>query len=210
MSNKIILDVDSELYMIEEIILSIKQYEDLLFVKGRREPIYNRNELEHYLKMNIKVDNKPFHPFLSAYVVKDILYRANVELSGDTSLYVINKILNKESKIYNIDFYSELDVFFIGLLELYTDSKVKDLLNNKNIAKYLQICEDLFYKSLETLKVTRNHVIDINIESEYIIIKDIGDVRIHRYNEAEQIIYEENMENEVIRDPSLDFDRRKD
>jgi translation elongation factor EF-Ts len=171
----IVVSIDEELSVIERILSNyIVLPEDAIFLKGLRDPISSRSELTNYEAMNKNnlIANKPWHPYLSAYIVRDHIYKCLKTLTRYEELYNSNPTM----KSGGTPIYNEVPPG-IDVVKLYIEDISDDDL--KQINKIL----DSIKKNMMDKFINEDHVYDICISSQHFVLKNKGHIKAYRFQE---------------------------
>jgi len=172
-----ILDIDTELKYIDKI---LEKYlplpEGLIFLKGVRDPISSRNTIKKYIKKGL-ISDKPYHPYLSAYLMKDIAELILIDtVEYDVKELFYKTLVNNTDHIYNIR---------IG--ETITDL-IYDMTNNEATVEDVKLIEgyvNVVQKKLETIIGNDiNHVYEVDIHSGYFVIRKLINICEYRYKQT--------------------------
>lgn len=173
---RIVVDINSRLMLAEDILsryVSIPEY--AIFVKGLRDPVDNKAGISTFVKRGL-IKNTPWHPYISAFILKEIFYRRVVDLSTTTTAdYKINRLTSSRAPIYDINY--DIDLHLIPGLYI-PDLTEEDSLY---IAKE---CEKIVDVMLNLVPTPENHIIELDITSEHAIINKYSEILSYRYIEA--------------------------
>ncbi|MGE3591390.1 MAG: hypothetical protein AB7G52_02690 [Arcobacter sp.] len=174
MLNKIILDIDEELLIIESIYAKyIKLPSNLIFVRNNRWPLEDKSKLEQFRKLHM-VSDRPWHPILCVQSVVDIitLYIANDTSSFD--YFIRNPLIRGGGQC----FINNRDKDPEEIIMLYIESiAVKDL---NTILRTI----DLIYNKVSSYtNLYPEHIFTFDIETGYVILENRGNVKAYRFDE---------------------------
>jgi len=180
MIERIILDLNSILYYIEDILKKYipntefhKYYsDDLLYCKSYRFPITNRSgELD---KKNIS--NKPFYAIAAAFLLRKLALLQILDENPNRSAIFKNELLNNTtSNIYNINPYTDIaDIY----QEMFPDITIIDC------GKIEHLIQPAIDKILNVIKKNPEAVYSIDIDTKFIIVLRHEHILAYRYREA--------------------------
>jgi len=179
-TNKVELDIDINLIFMEHILAKYLEYpEDGLYVKGKRFPIKDRMNIDKYNKLGI-LNNVPFHPLLSAVLIKDIFF--NIAAANNPYRYLLhnNPLIEDYTKNAGIKFYpdyysGEIDDYIIDTVENITVSDME----------YIKIhINQISNKILDIISDKPSLIFEIDIETNRCFLLIGEDVMSYRYKEA--------------------------
>lgn len=155
-----ILDIEHILGIMEPLCQKYKHYTrspDLLYVRGIRFPLENRSiarEVE-----GAKLSSRPFHPVLAAGLMREVI--PHLIVSSELKHLFIKNTLNKNcEEVIN----TKCDI----------DTVVKEYLDypleREDEIELLRLVDDACAK-VDALSIPKDFIVDVDIESRYIIIK---------------------------------------
>jgi len=164
---------------------------DLAFVKGRTDPIYDKSELERYKSSNIKIYDTPQCPFIAPSIIKDILELHIVSSAQDSDSLYNNKILDTKSPIYSVNVKFNITDILLTILPkniYYTENDISELLSivNTIVKKFNDLISNNF-----------RYIYSIDVSKEYFTVYRYITIGEYRYDEC---VYVKKIEKEYEHD----------
>ena len=182
MTRETIYDFDTFMIHIEAIINNyIRMPDGCIFLKGLRDPIFDKSNLDGYIKMGM-VSDQPFHPVFAAAILRDaVLHRASQHQPHKELLH-INKLTGIRSDIYP-DVYGNTEDIIAHYVPNVT------LVDLEKIMDYVEkVLEPIFID----IHTEPEYIYGICIETRYFKLIRHEDIRAFRYNEALQYMENNN------------------
>lgn len=189
-----IIDIDNKLYFIEE---EIKKYvtlpEGTLFIKGNRAPLDERSKIDQYAKAGI-ISNEPWHPYISAYILRDSLYSRLLANNAFGELTSNNPAIDDEESrpVYPIASSLDIEEIVAEYLPAVTTDSAEFIITEMN--KVLDY--------VETILKDFNSIYVIDVDTGFVKIKNLGHIESYRFREAMDYIniIKENRRKEEVND----------
>jgi len=183
-TKEVIYDFDTFMIHMETVINKyIQMPVGCTFLKGHRDPIYDRSNLDGYIKMGM-VSDKPFHPVFAAAILRDVVLHTASEHNPHRELLYINKITGIRSDIYPGVYGSPEDIIvhYVPGITIPDAEKLLDYIKKALVPILIDIQNEPDY------------IYGICIATRYFKLIRHEDIRAFRYSEALQ--YMENNNNE--------------
>ncbi len=174
------LDIDSVLDLLEKTILRYYDLpQELRFVKGRREPL---NKSSDYKDVhNQSIENKPFHPFLSAYIAREAVMNYLYHINPTKELLYTNPIAQGIlNNVYVTKYFTEFDMSksYFDIITSYVPDINRDDLYT--VESYLRI---IIEQVSRYIAYRRHSLCSVNVDTQYFILEVGEDIRAVRYEE---------------------------
>jgi len=177
----IILDIEELLTIMEKTVDKyITMPDGACFIKGYRNPLENRYNLDKYEKMK-QVRNKPWHPYISAYIVRDCFYFHLYTNNSYAELLDYNPVTGNKSRVYDVNTNYDIGDIILKYVENISKEDLVLLMG------YVNKALDIFNSKV---KYMLDNVFTIDISSQHFVIHNLEHIKAYRFQEVL-----DNMEN---------------
>lgn len=181
-------NVTTELVSIEHILNKyITIPSGLSFVKGVTSPIYDRAMLSRYIDNKIEIHSVPQSPFLAPSIVKDILELNIINSNPDSSMLYVNKLLDKESLIYDNDKNRSVVDILTSVLP-FNNGNYNTMYTNEDLQSLVGLCNSIVDKFNIVIGNDFRYIYSIDITKEIFVIYKYITIGEYRYNECEFVM----------------------
>lgn len=168
-----VYDFDHIAFHMESIINKYTQMPvGCIYLKGSRQPISDRHNLERYNKLGM-VSDKPFHPIIAPAMIRDVVLNIASELNPHRGLLNNNSITNTCNPIYPP--VESIENVILGYTPNITEEDGGKLIGYIN--QLTKPIEDIISENPE-------YIYGVCIETRYFKFLRHEDIRAYRYQEA--------------------------